>query len=129
MKSLWRWSVPLIMLVAAGWAVFAQGTNQVVPDKAVELMKSQPSLIVLDVRTAGEFAGGHLVGAINIDVTKSDFDKRIARLDKKKPILVYCAVGGRSASATKVLVSKGFTVYDLVGGYSRWQREGRPSER
>jgi len=92
-------------------------------------MKSQPSLIVLDVRTAGEYAGGHLVGAINIDVTKSEFDKRIARLDKKKPILVYCAVGGRSAKATKMLTEAGFTVYDLVGGFSRWQREGRPSER
>jgi rhodanese-related sulfurtransferase len=129
MRPLLRWAVPLIMLVAAGWVMFGQSTNQIAPDKAIELMKSQQNLIVLDVRTAGEYAGGHLVGAINIDVTKSDFEQRIARLDKKKPVLVYCAVGGRSASATKTLVAKGFTVHDLVGGFSRWQREGRPSER
>lgn len=129
MKSLWRWAVPLVMIIGAGWALMAQGTNQVLPDKAAELMKSKANLVVLDVRTAGEYAGGHLVGAINIDVTQPDFEKRIARLDTKKPVLVYCAVGGRSASATRILVNKGFTVYDLTGGFQRWQREGRATER
>ena len=49
-------------------------------------------------------------------------------LDKKKPVYVYCAVGGRSAKASKVLQESGFkTVYNLLGGFNGWTAAGLPS--
>ena len=73
---------------------------------------------LLDVRTLDEFNSGHLEGAINIDIWTPHFIKEVkSHFDKTKPLLVYCAGGGRSAMAAKDLRKKGFRlIYDLEGG-------------
>ncbi len=82
---------------------------------------------VIDVRTPLEFQSGHIDEAINIDISNSDFSQRIEALDKDEPVIVYCAVGGRSARAASILQEKGFkTIYDLEGGISSWQSNGKP---
>ena len=77
---------------------------------------------ILDVRTANEVAQGKIQGSLNIDYFKADFmEIAKSKLDKNKPVLVYCAAGGRSASAAKDLKKAGFkSVYDLEGGYDNW---------
>lgn len=73
---------------------------------------------ILDVRTAYEFAEGHIENAKNIDVSGSTFEAEIEKLDKDQPVFVYCAIGVRSAKAAAILRKKGFKhVYDLDGGY------------
>lgn len=63
-----------------------------------ELVKQ--GAIILDVRSAGEFSGGHIKGAINISV--DSLEKNLGKLkDKNKPIITCCASGMRSASAKK----------------------------
>jgi rhodanese-related sulfurtransferase len=59
----------------------------------------------------------------NIEVeVKEDLKGNQKKLDKNKPVLVYCAAGGRSASAAKDLKKAGFKkVYDLEGGYDAWK--------
>jgi rhodanese-related sulfurtransferase len=52
----------------------------------------------------------------------------VKTLDKTKPVYTYCHVGGRSSAAAKWLTEKGFTVYNLVGGITAWQKAGRPVE-
>ncbi|MGK7390193.1 MAG: rhodanese-like domain-containing protein [Candidatus Cyclobacteriaceae bacterium M2_1C_046] len=86
------------------------------------LLKSKEVQLV-DVRTLQEVEKGKIEGAINIDYLSNDFQDLIAdKLDKDKPVAVYCAVGGRSARAAKLLSKMGFTkVYDLKGGYNRWE--------
>lgn len=74
-------------------------------DKTKELSTAS----IIDVRTAEEFAKGHLPSALNIDWNGSDFINQIAKLDKTKPVFVYCLSGGRSASATNKMLSEGFT--------------------
>jgi phage shock protein E len=75
--------------------------------------------LLLDVRSAGEFANGHLVGARNIPV--GELASRITELDDKlRPIVVYCASGMRSASAAAVLRRAGFSRVEDLGGMSRW---------
>ena len=59
----------------------------------------QPQALLLDVRTSGEFGGGHLPKATNIDFRSEGFAKEIDKLDKSKPVLIYCLSGGRSAQA------------------------------
>lgn len=74
---------------------------------------------LLDVRTAGEFAGGHLDGATNIPV--SDLGDHLDQVPNDKTIVVYCASGARSASATRALRAKGYDARDL-GPMSAWSR-------
>lgn len=80
-----------------------------------------PEAQVLDVRRPDEFAGGHLPGARNLDVTNASFAQRIAALDPTRPTYVYCRSGARSASAAKQLGAAGFErVFNLAGGLLDW---------
>jgi len=83
---------------------------------------------LLDVRTAGEYQQGHLANALQADWTNSaEFAERIKYLDKNKPLLVYCASGGRSGQAAEWLVKKGFVKVDnLTGGMIAWKQAGLP---
>jgi thioredoxin 1 len=85
----------------------------------------QPQLI--DVRTPGEFKDGHLQNSKNIDYKSQDFKDQIAKLDKDKPVFVYCLGGVRSAAAAEVLHQNGFSeIYDMKGGYLKWTLAGKP---
>jgi rhodanese-related sulfurtransferase len=84
--------------------------------------------IVIDVRTAGEYAAGHIAGAQNIDVEAGDFAQRIETLDPKGAYLVYCHSGRRSAIAAEQMASAGFT--DIVdgGGMDALVAAGAPTQ-
>lgn len=87
-----------------------------------EKIKEMPNAPLIDVRTAGEFAKGHLQNAKNIDWNGGNFDGQIGTFDKKQPILVYCLSGGRSASAAKKMRNMGFEqVFELEGGIMKWR--------
>ena len=78
---------------------------------------------LLDVRTPGEFAGGHISNAKNADWNGSDFDTQVANLDKEKPVFVYCLSGGRSKKAASHLKELGFkNIIELNGGYLAWSK-------
>ncbi|MEN9711505.1 MAG: hypothetical protein RL441_1497 [Actinomycetota bacterium] len=68
--------------------------------------------VVVDVRTPGEYAAGHVAGAINIDVESGDFASAIGTLDKSKTYLVYCHSGRRSGIAAEQMRSAGLNVLD-----------------
>jgi len=88
--------------------------------------KKQP-LIVLDVRTPKEYADAHLAGATNLDYHAKTFKEALAKLDKSKPYLVHCAVGGRSKQTCDLMKALGFkSVYHLEGGLTAWQKAGGP---
>jgi rhodanese-related sulfurtransferase len=72
---------------------------------------------LVDVRSPGEFASGHIDGALNIPV--GSLAARVGELEKERPVVVYCASGMRSASAARRLASDGFEVYDL-GSMGAW---------
>jgi rhodanese-related sulfurtransferase len=94
-------------------------------------LRADKTNVVLDVRTAKEFAGGHIAGAVNIDWNGPDFEKQAAALDKSKTYLVHCAAGGRSAKACALMNSKlKFTsCYNLEGGMRAWEKAGKPVEK
>lgn len=71
---------------------------------------------VLDVRTAEEFAQGHLEGAVNIDVTAPGFGESVADLPTDAPVVVYCRSGNRSAAAASQLAALGFSTVVDAGG-------------
>lgn len=80
------------------------------------------AVVRLDVRTADEYAEGHIDNTINIDVLKDDFEsKATATLPKDKTIALYCRSGRRSKNAAKILTKNGYTVVELNSGYNGWK--------
>ncbi len=90
-------------------------------------LNAKPDAQVVDVRTAEEYNDGHLANAQNINVDGADFNTQIAKLDKSKPVFVYCLAGSRSATAAGKFKKLGFTeVYDLKGGIRAWKAADKP---
>jgi len=74
---------------------------------------------LIDVRTAEEYAAGHIPGAVNIPIGL--LPQRVASIDKTKPVAVYCATGARSLNAKQFLAAQGYpTVVNLQAGIAAW---------
>lgn len=94
-------------------------------DEFKKLVAQFENEIILDVRTPGEVSQGMISGAQHIDFYADNFKDELKKLDKNKPVLVYCAAGGRSAQAQSMMKDMGFKeVYNLLGGYSAWKQAG-----
>jgi rhodanese-related sulfurtransferase len=112
--------------------VSAQGTNKAYKDltlkEAFAMMKNDPNVVLLDVRTPGEFTNtsdrtdlniGKLKGAINIPVDELSANLNKLEKYKDKKIIVYCSHAHRSVSASEELSSNGFKhIYNMLGGLS-----------
>ncbi len=95
-----------------------------------KLLGANKDVIVLDIRTPREFAGGHLPGARNVDFNAADFEKKLGELDRAKTYLVHCASGGRSGRSLDLFKKLQFqSIYHLDGGYNAWQRAGKTVEK
>jgi rhodanese-related sulfurtransferase len=82
---------------------------------------------LLDVRTADEYASGHLENALLADWNNEEvFKTRVAALDKEKKLYTYCLSGGRSAAATEWLNQNGFIAFNLSGGMIAWKAANKP---
>ncbi len=92
----------------------------------VEKMAATKEFTLVDVRTPGEFEKGHLENAQNIDLNAEDFDMQVAKLEKGKPVFLYCLTDTRSAAAADKLRKEGYEVYMLNGGILKWRAENLP---
>jgi rhodanese-related sulfurtransferase len=79
----------------------------------------QNGAVIVDVRTKGEYQGGHIKGSINIPL--QNLNSNLSRLKKDKPVITCCASGMRSASAKSILKSNGFTEVYNGGGWTSLQ--------
>ncbi|MBS1512661.1 MAG: thioredoxin family protein [Bacteroidetes bacterium] len=95
-----------------------------------ETAVTKDSVQLLDVRTPGEYASGHIKKTLLANWNDAnEFDRRIAFVDKNKPVYVYCLAGGRSAAAAAKMRSMGFKeVYELKGGINAWKAAGKSLE-
>lgn len=104
----------------------AQYPYESVSVEEFEQVISAPATMLLDVRTAEEYAEGHIALAMNIDVKQSDFEsKALTALDKQKTIAVYCRSGNRSKKACSILAANGYKVVELSTGIMGWQGAGK----
>lgn len=93
-------------------------------------LRSATNVVILDVRSKAEFEKGHIPGATNIDINSLRFGEQVGALDKSKTYLVNCAVGMRSARASKKMQELGFTnIYDLAPGFDGWKKARKPVEK
>jgi thioredoxin 1 len=83
---------------------------------------------LVDVRTTEEYLRGHLKKAANLNFTDDNFEDLVkAKLDKTRPVFVYCFSGRRSADAATFLRDLGFKeVYDMAGGFAKWTSSSKP---
>ena len=82
------------------------------------------TIVRLDVRTANEYAQGHIHGALLIDVTQADFMQKAEQLlPKDKTIALYCRSGRRSKNAAMQLAQHGYQVVELNTGFNSWKGE------
>jgi len=125
-------SILVSLIISFGLGACSNGTieNEKVISKVLSVndFAEQPSNAqLLDVRTPDEWSQGIIAGAILIDYHGADFRKQVDKLDKKRPIYVYCAAGGRSGEATRLMQEMGFVeIYDLDGGMGAWTAAGKP---
>ncbi|MEP7107508.1 MAG: rhodanese-like domain-containing protein [Ferruginibacter sp.] len=91
---------------------------------------NKDSVQLLDVRTPGEFNGGHIKNALLADwKDENEFNRRIGYIDKQKPVFVYCLGGSRSAAAAAKMRELGYrNVYELKGGINAWKAENKAVE-
>ena len=113
----------LLGLLGLSVNVSAQSDSIKTVDAAqfAEIIKSD-SVVLVDVRTAEEYAAGHIPNAKNVDVLKSDFKDRVETVSKNKEIAVYCRAGKRSLMAANTLAKMGYKVINLRGGWKEWQQ-------
>ena len=90
-------------------------------------VKADKKAVVLDVRRPDEFAAGHIEGAVLLNFLDTvAFNAGVEKLDKSKTYYIYCRSGRRSNNAAVIMQKKGFTVFDLGGGFLSWQRNNLP---
>ena len=105
-----------------------QIAKNVAPTEFDELITKTDGQLI-DVRTADEFNEGNISEAMNIDFYNPDFQELLTKLDKNKPVYVYCRSGRRSGIAMNMMKEMGFVaVYNLDGGFISWQAQGLPIE-
>lgn len=112
--------------------------KEITPDQLEQLKKDRPDLLVLDVRESSEHEQGHIEGALLVPrgileaAADPAYPKHVPELSsaRARPIVTYCATGGRSAMATAVLEMMGYQeVYSLAGGFAGWAQAGKPVKR
>lgn len=119
----------MLMTMSATQISGCNGNDNIVSVSAHEFDKEikADSVQLLDVRTPQEYAGGHIDGALNIDVRSEDFRRMVEKkLSKDSTILVYCRSGRRSMDAAEILTKLGYKVVNLKGGIIGWEKDGLP---
>lgn len=120
----------LALAVCLVWSGGAQASELLSPADAHAAITKNGAGTVVDVRSSREFAGGHVPGAINLDMSGPEFRELLEKGDKEGEYLIYCQSGKRSAAAAAVLEKAGFkNIGQIDGGFSAWSRAGLPVEK
>ncbi|KAF2956924.1 rhodanese-like domain-containing protein [Marinitoga sp. 38H-ov] len=116
----------IIVVLVINFFIPKQEFQNISPKEAYDLILKE-DVIILDVRTPGEFNSGHIVNAINIDYYNSSFKSELSKLDKNKTYIIYCRSGNRSGKTLDIMKELGFkNVYNISGGILSWNSYNLP---
>ncbi len=102
-----------------------KNANLLSPELLQTYISNNDSAQLIDVRTPKEYNHGYILNAVNIDFLSDDFVSEIGKLNKDKPVYIYCRSGRRSAQSVNKFKKAGFTkIYDLEGGILNWKSKG-----
>lgn len=115
----------LLLLFTSGLALAGTAENLSASEAYRMLQQKKEEMFLLDVRTVEEYRQARLAGSRLIPI--NHLIKRLQEVPKNRPILVYCAVGSRSAQVVGYLARLGYPeIYNLYGGIYAWKKEGYP---
>ncbi|MBR9915288.1 MAG: rhodanese-like domain-containing protein [Algicola sp.] len=104
----------------------SQAEVKMVSPEEMQSLLEMDDVQLVDVRTPEEYEDGYIEQSQNIDFRSPTFDDDIKKLDKSKPVILYCKSGGRSAKCGEKLIKAGFEkIYDLEGGITHWKFKGK----
>lgn len=96
------------------------------PKEIDSLLKINPNIPIIDVRSESEFRTSHIYRSMNCDVQSPTFSQRIVQLHRESPVIVYDENSSRSLEAAEKMKQLGFKrTYELAGGIYSWAREGK----
>jgi rhodanese-related sulfurtransferase len=98
-----------------------ESPHAIAPQRAAELIAAGATLV--DVRRPYEYEGGHLEGAVNIEM--NELPARSGEIPRDRPVLFYCRTGNRSGMAVDAFREAGYQAHNLAGGITAWHAEGR----
>lgn len=116
-----------VVLFALAFSCKEAAQSEVIMVSAEEMQEllELEDIQLVDIRTPEEYKTGFIEHSQNIDYSSPTFEEDLTKLDKTKPIMVYCKSGGRSGKCSKKLKDAGFIkVYDLEGGITEWKFSG-----
>lgn len=120
----------LFLFITSFFAANAQAIIETNSKEVNAMLQKSGKWIVLDVRTAEEFAQGHIKGAINIDIRQPEALKEIDSLDHQLPYIVHCRTNHRSKMAADYMIKQGFkNVYQMMDGMNGWIQNELPLEK
>jgi rhodanese-related sulfurtransferase len=136
-QTIWMVAILLMVFMATRYVVprLVAGVPFFEPQAVHQRLAAGEDVVIVDVRTPGEFTGslGHAPGAVNVPL--ADLAGRLAagagEMDELKdlPVFVMCKTANRSPSAARLLKKRGFTnVAVIKGGMAAWKRAGLPIE-
>ena len=108
--------VLVLLLLVVAWGLFKR-SGDIEPAQARQLVSE--GAVLVDVRSPGEFASGHIDGALNVPV--QELSNRLGEIPEGRPVILYCLSGRRSAHAAEVLRKSGRKDIYNLGAMSRWQ--------
>ncbi|MEI6413796.1 MAG: rhodanese-like domain-containing protein [Pseudomonadota bacterium] len=127
-----HWGLTALLAVNGGLLAYAFGVEEkgsLDPQGATVLI-NQKDALMLDIRTTGDFAKGHIIGAMNLPANGLGQQLGILEKHKQRPIIVSCRSGAQSSHACQTLRKAGFPqVYNLRGGILAWQNANLPLTR
>ena len=120
----------IVLCIAA--AIFNYSCNdraisdiEVVTAEEMQELSEIDDVQLIDVRSEEERKEGYIANSQNIDYNSPTFDQEIEKLDKSKPVIVYCKSGNRNAKCVEKMKDAGFVkIYDLDGGMAKWKFRG-----
>ena len=122
MKTIFYILFAATMMVGCNNSKATKGFDSVDASRFAEVIENE-QIQIIDTRTPAEFSEGHIPGAVNIDIDSEEFEAMVAKLDKSRPVAVYCRGGRRSKEAAEHMVSCGLEVTELSNGILSWQGE------
>lgn len=126
MKKLWTiFSIAILIFASGCQKENNKGEIKLITAEEMQTLLEQKDVQLVDVRTPQEHQEGSISNSQNIDFNSPTFDQDITKLDKSKPVILYCKSGGRSSKCAKKLQDAGFIkIFDLEGGITQWKFNG-----
>ena len=119
MKKLTNYLYYISMLAIAIWVAYTKGWilanfDMIKPKQAIQLIKNDKNITILDVREDDEYNSGHIAKSLHIPL--DELETNLNKIQKNKKILVYCRSGNRSITASRILKKHGYTPIDIKDG-------------